>query len=184
MNFGPKTTPRRLPCPCGGQGRKLMLGAWIWCGHVRVGAACCDSGASWCESGTRLVRQRLPCPHQGQGGTVWCARERCACGWCYQGALVRADGAARNEKRCPARAKGRAGSVWCAREETRAPDAARTRKLVRQSEKWCAKTVPIQMLPCPRQGQGRVAILHARVRTWADANTLLFLLAFWHASHP
>ncbi|QHO53233.1 uncharacterized protein DS421_2g46070 [Arachis hypogaea] len=120
----------------------------------------------WCESGTSLVRQRLPCPRQGQGRNglvrqgrgvralvlpeeIWCARKQ---SWCARMRIGAWDAA------LPA---PRAGQ-----ESFGAPGEERARQMLPGREfgapgskvgapefcVWCAS--PIAALPAPRAGQG------------------------------
>ncbi|QHO50051.1 uncharacterized protein DS421_1g19310 [Arachis hypogaea] len=126
--------PRRLPCPCGGQGRIwcmlvrlwCML-VWLWCAKRcparaegragKIGAPECAMVRAWCCQDRAVMRRMLPCPRGGQGRKIWCCQDRV---WC---ALV-----------LPGMCHG-------------APDS------LLGAPELCTN----QMLPCPRGGQGSVS---------------------------
>ncbi|QHO46593.1 uncharacterized protein DS421_6g188860 [Arachis hypogaea] len=90
--------PRRLPCPCGGQGRIWCMLVRLWCMLVRL----------WCGLvHVDAQNAALPAPRAGQEKLV------------LPGTSVVRAGAARNvpwcAECCPALTEGRAGKIGAAR---------------------------------------------------------------------
>ncbi|QHO53804.1 uncharacterized protein DS421_2g51190 [Arachis hypogaea] len=163
-----KFNPRRLPCPCGGQGRKLMLGASNWCVLVQPCASlvrpwCCPARAKGRAGKVDAPALRSARVGAARGGN-WCARRK-----------IGAPGAQNAALPAPRAGQERFGAPGTG---VRALGAARGGNWCAKFVAWCAKFLchPNAALPAPRAGQ--CPFLHVPSSNHGGGKHATFFLGF------